>query len=182
MVFSAKYHKMAEGALLPSEARTMIIAIALGLILALIISLIDYDIMCKLWPVWAVLSVALMILVMAIGVAPQSRPDSRVWLDLKIFFFQPSELVKIFFIITFSTHINAVKQNINKIGSIILLAIHALIPVLLVMKSGDDGSALVFIFIAIGMIFISGIDWKYIAGILVLAVAAIPVLWVKLSE
>ncbi|MDD6807753.1 MAG: FtsW/RodA/SpoVE family cell cycle protein [Oscillospiraceae bacterium] len=182
MVFSAKYHKMAEGALLPSEARTMIIAIALGLILALIISLIDYDIMCKLWPVWAVLSVALMILVMAIGVAPQSRPDSRVWLDLKIFFFQPSELVKIFFIITFSTHINAVKQNINKIGTIILLAIHALIPVLLVMKSGDDGSALVFIFIAIGMIFISGIDWKYIAGILVLAVAAIPVLWVKLSE
>ncbi len=182
MVYSAKYHTMAEGALMPSEARTMIIAIALGLIMALIISLIDYDIMCKLWPLWVVISIVLMVLVMLIGKAPASRPDSRVWLDLKVFYFQPSELVKIFFIITFSTHINAVKQNINKIGTLVLLGIHAIIPVLLVMKSGDDGSALVFIFIAIGMIFISGINWKYIAGVAVLALAAIPVIWVKLSS
>ena len=111
-----------------------------------------------------------MILVMLVGVGPPSRPDSKVWLNLKVFYFQPSELVKIFFIITFSTHINAVKNNINKIGTLALLILHALVPTLLVMKSGDDGSALVFMGIAAIMLFVAGISWKYILAVVALVV------------
>lgn len=183
VVYSATLHDMAADATMPREAFTMIVAVVLGLAMAMIISLIDYDIICKLWPLWAVLSVALMLIVMSpLGVAPPSRPDSQVWIDLKFFYFQPSELVKVFFIITFSTHLNAVRHSINKIGTLALLGIHAAIPILLVMKSGDDGSALVFICIAIGMLFVAGIDWKYMVGGLVAVLAAVPLLWVKLSE
>ncbi len=183
VVYSATLHDMAADATMPREAFTMIVAVVLGLAMAMIISLIDYDIICKLWPLWAVLSVALMLIVMSpLGVAPPSRPDSQVWIDLKFFYFQPSELVKVFFIITFSAHLNAVRHSINKIGTLALLGIHAAIPILLVMKSGDDGSALVFICIAIGMLFVAGIDWKYMVGGFVAVLAAVPLLWVKLSE
>lgn len=183
VVYSATLHDMAADATMPREAFTMIVAVVLGLAMAMIISLIDYDIICKLWPLWATLSVALMLIVMSpLGVAPPSRPDSQVWIDLKFFYFQPSELVKVFFIITFSTHLNAVRHSINKIGTLALLGIHAAIPILLVMKSGDDGSALVFICIAIGMLFVAGIDWKYMVGGLVAVLAAVPLFWVKLSE
>lgn len=179
-VYSATKYTISDTVSFPRDALTMIIAVALGLIIALFISLIDYDVICKLWPLWSVLSIVLMILVMSpLGVAPKSRPDSQIWLKLGFFFFQPSELVKIFFIITFSTHINAVRNNINKPGTIALLLVHALIPTLLVMKSGDDGSAAVFIGIAACMLFIAGISWKYIVGALALAVAAIPLLWFK---
>ena len=183
VVYSATLHDMAADATMPREAFTMIVAVVLGLTMAMIISLIDYDIICKLWPIWGILSIALMIIVMSpLGVAPPSRPDSQVWIDLKFFYFQPSELVKVFFIITFSTHLNAVRHSINRIGTLALLGIHAAIPILLVMKSGDDGSALVFICIAIGMLFVAGIDWKYMVGGLIAVLAAVPLFWVKLSE
>lgn len=169
--------------ILPREAFTMIVAICLGLFMAMVISLIDCDIICKLWPIWAAMSVALMLIVMSpLGVAPPSRPDSQVWIDLKFFYFQPSELVKVFFIITFSTHLNAVKHTINKLGTLALLGVHAAVPILLVMKSGDDGSALVFICIAIGMLFVAGIDWKYMLAGFIAILAAVPLFWVKLSE
>lgn len=178
-VYSATRYTISDKISFPRDARTMIIAICLGLILSAIISLIDYDIICKLWPVFAVGSIVLMILVMLVGVGPPSRPDSKVWLNLKVFYFQPSELVKIFFIITFSTHINAVKNNINKIGTLALLILHALIPTLLVMKSGDDGSAVVFMGIAAIMLFVAGISWKYILAVVALVITAVPLLWFK---
>lgn len=183
MVYSATLHDMAAGATMPREAFTMIVAVVLGLFMAAFISLIDYDIICKLWPLWAFCGVALMFIVMSpLGVAPPSRPDSQVWIDLKFFYFQPSELVKVFFIITFSAHLNAVRHSINKIGTLALLGFHAAVPILLVMKSGDDGSALVFICIALGMIFVAGIDWKYMLAGFISILAAVPLLWVKLSE
>ncbi len=179
-VYSATRYTVADTGGIPRDARTMIIAVALGVFLAMVISTIDYDIICKLWPVCAIVGIGLMLLVMSpLGVAPPSRPDSRVWLDLKVFYFQPSELVKILFIITFSTHLNAVRNNINKIGTIALLLVHALIPTLLVMKSGDDGSAVVFMGIAAGMLFIAGLDWKYIAAGAAVILAAVPLFWFK---
>lgn len=183
VVYSATLHDMSPDAFMPREAFTMIVAICLGLFMAMVISFVDCDIICKLWPIWTALSIALMFIVMSpLGVAPPSRPDSQVWIDLKFFYFQPSELVKVFFIITFSTHLNAVKHTINKIGTLALLGVHAAVPILLVMKSGDDGSALVFICIAVGMLFVAGIDWKYLVAGLIAIIAAVPLFWVKLSE
>lgn len=182
MVYSATRVNLKEGQAIANDVKTMIIAVMLGVIVALIISIIDYEVIAKLWPVVAAIGILLMITVLIFGKAPSARQDARTWLDLKVFYFQPSELVKICFIITFSVHLNSVKHHINKLKNIILLGLHAMIPIGLVMKSGDDGSALVFILIAICMIFVAGISWKYIVGCIILLVATIPLLWVKLSS
>ncbi len=178
MVYSAKIHSASSG--IPRDALVMVIAVLGGLIGAMIISLIDYDIFTRLWFIWAIAGVGLMLLVMSpLGVAPPNRPDSQVWIDLGFFYFQPSELVKVLFIITFSFHLNAVKSDINKPLNVLLLGVHALIPTLLVMKSGDDGSAAVFLCIAFAMLFLGGISWKYIVSVLAVVAAAIPLLWFK---
>lgn len=182
MVYSATRASLREGKFISSDVRTMIIAVLLGVIIAIIISIIDYEVIVKLWPLVAGVGIILMVAVMIIGVAPPARPDSRTWIDLKVFYFQPSELLKICFIITFSVHINRIKHNINNFKNIIFLGLHALIPIGLVMKSGDDGSALVFILIAICMIFVAGIDWKYMVGGIILLIAVIPLLWIKLNS
>ena len=182
MVHSATLSTLKDGQAFSSDVRTMIIAIILGVIVALVISLIDIEAIIKLWPAVAGFGILLMIIVLIFGVAPSVREDARTWLDLGIFYFQPSELVKICFIITFSVHLNVIKDNLNSFKNIAFLGIHALIPVGLVMISGDDGSALVFILIAICMLFVAGIDWKYMLGGAVLALAAIPLLWVKMNN
>ncbi len=68
MVYSATLNSTTTG--FPRDARTMIFAVILGLILAMAISLVDSDIICKLWPVWAGLSILLMVIVFIFGVAP----------------------------------------------------------------------------------------------------------------
>ena len=68
-------------------------AILLGLIVALFLSVIDYEAMMKLWKLHAPLAVGLVLLTFVIGVAPNpDAPTDRAWLSLGITTFQPSDL------------------------------------------------------------------------------------------
>ncbi|MDR0315175.1 MAG: FtsW/RodA/SpoVE family cell cycle protein [Oscillospiraceae bacterium] len=184
MVASATRRSLENGGFFTRDVRTMFIAIFIGIIIAFIVSLIDYEIILKVWPVVAGVAILLMIIVFIFGEAPQggTRSDARTWLNLKVFAFQPSELVKIFFIITFGVHLNKVREKINSIKTISLISLHAVIPVLLVSISGDDGSALIFLLVAICMIFVAGINWKYMLSTSLVLLAAIPILWVNIDD
>ncbi len=177
MVFSATKRTVAEGGFISRDARTMIIAVVMGVICALIISLIDYEAMTRLWPLIAVVCLGLMISLFFIGDAPQGRSDAISWIKIGSFYFQPSELLKIGFMITFSVHIDSIKHDINKLKNVILLGIHAFIAVALVILTGDLGSALVFMIMTIGMLFAAGLYLRYFlfgAGAVILVA---PILW-----
>lgn len=175
LVYSAT--KNGATRLIPSELRTMIIAVAAGLILCLLISFLDYEVIIRLWPLVAIFCVLIMCALFIWGSAPPDRPDARSWFDLKIFFFQPSELVKIGFIITFAVHLDAVKDHVSKFTTVLLLGIHALIPIGLVMATGDDGSALIFILMFLGMMFAAGVHWGYFAAGFAAVAVAFPAVW-----
>lgn len=85
--------------------------------------------------------------------ANPDRPDARSWLDFGVFTFQSSELLKVGFIISFSYHLDMVKDKINRLKTIVPLVIHGMIPIALVIATGDAGSALVFLLMFIGMLF-----------------------------
>ena len=118
-----------------------------------------------------------MLSLFVIGSSPEGRDDAISWIKLGSFYFQPSELLKIGFIITFSVHLENVGSEINKLKNVILLAIHAMIAVGLVVLTGDMGSALVFMFITIGMLFMAGLQLRYfLFGIGAVALLA-PIAW-----
>ncbi len=182
MVYSATMHTLEENQSIPRDVRTMVLAIVLGLIMAMLISFVDTDIICKLWPVFAAVGIGLMIVVLLFGVGPEARSDAKTWINLGIMYFQPSELVKVCFIITFSVHLHTVQNELNSIKNVVLLLLHAMIPVGLVVISGDAGSALVFLLIAVSMMFVAGLNWKYMVAGAALAIAAVPLLWMKMGE
>ena len=186
MVLSATLHTAAEGVRFTRDFKVMIAAVCIGIIAAVIISAIDYEFIMKIWPIVAAVSIGLMLLlfVPGVGVGPAERPDAKTWISLAggRIFFQPSEIVKIGFIITFGVHLQKVKGNINHILTLIPLAIHALIPIVLVVKSGDMGSALVFMIITIVMLFVAGLHWLYFVAGGVLVLAALPLAWIFLLE
>lgn len=166
LVYSATYSSLSEGKIISSDVRSMLVSVVGGLIIAIAVSNIDYEVISKLWPIIAIGCVGLMIFTFFFGVAPPSRPDSKCWIDLKIFYFQPSELLKVGFIISFSYHLDLVKDKINKLKNIIPLVIHGLIPIALVLLTGDAGSALIFMVIFIGMLFFAQVNIGYfVAGI-----------------
>lgn len=179
MVSSATY---GGESLLSRDAKVMVLATCMGLIAAMVISFIDYDIILKLWPLVGLGSVVLMLGLFVFGVSPEGRSDAISWYKIGSLYFQPSEIVKIGFIITFSFHISKVKHHISSLKHVFFLCVHAAIPIVLVVATGDMGSALIFIFMFIGMMFAAGVHWLYFpAGALAVA-AASPVIWLKVFD
>lgn len=177
MVYSATRRTLTEDALIPRDVRTMIIAVILGLACALIISLVDYDALARLWPLIALVCLGLMVSLFFIGDAPEGRSDAISWIKLGSFYFQPSELLKIGFMITFAVHLDSVKHDINKFRNVFLLGMHAMVVIALVILTGDLGSALVFMVMTLGMLFSAGLYVRYfIFGIGAVALLA-PILW-----
>lgn len=166
LVYSATHSSLKDGKIISSDVRSMIVSVLLGVIIAIIVSNIDYEIISKLWPIIAAGCAALMVYTFFFGVAPSARQDAKSWIDLKIFYFQPSELLKVGFIISFSYHLDLVRDKINKIKTIIPLVIHGAVPIGLVMMTGDAGSALIFLVMFIGMLFFARVNIGYfVAGI-----------------
>ena len=181
MVSSATFDAE-TGALFSRDSKVMILAAILGLSAAMIISAIDYDIILKLWPVVGAGCVMLMLLLFPFGVSPDARSDAFSWFRIGSLYFQPSEIVKIGFIITFAFHLSKVKNNISDIKHVFLLCMHAAVPILLVIATGDMGSALIFMCMFIGMMFAAGVHWLYFpAGALIVTVAS-PVIWFKIFD
>ena len=178
LVYSATKNTLADGQIISSEFKSMLVAVPAGIIAAIIISYINYDYFVKFFWLIGAAGLLLMIVTIVFGVAPDARQDSRCWLKItNSFYFQPSEVVKLAFVVTFAVHLNAVKDSINSIKNVILLAVHAIVPVGLVVITGDDGSALVFALIILGMLIAAGLHWSYflVGGLAI--TAAVPLAW-----
>ena len=107
---------------------------------------------------------------------PEGSDDSA-WLRLGPLSLQPGELLKFSFILTLAWHLDRISDRLNTPREVFYLCLHGAAGCVLIFVQGDMGSALIFFFIFVAMVFASGISWKYIAaGIGVIAVAA-PVIW-----
>ncbi|MBQ7006315.1 MAG: FtsW/RodA/SpoVE family cell cycle protein [Oscillospiraceae bacterium] len=185
MVHSAtRNDAIADGDLISRDCLIMIIAASAGIIACFIISFLDYDAIVRLWPLVAGVCLLLLLLLFPFGDGPSDRPGARCWLpiiqtDSFVVNFQPSELAKIGFLITFTAHIEAVKDNINSIRNILLLAMHAIVPIGIIIITDDLGSAMVFAFIFIGMMFVAGVQARYFVVAVGVIIAFVPLLWTK---
>lgn len=180
LVHSATLNTLTEDQMISRDTRTMLIAITLGFIVAIVISLIDYELIIKIWPAIAAVALLLMISLFFFGVGPDARSDAKTWLKItSSFYLQPSEFVKIAFVVTFSVHLELISDKIDKIKNILLLTAHGVIYAGLVALTGDIGSALVFIFIFVGMMFVANVKLRYFAIGLLAVIAMIPVVWTK---
>lgn len=89
---------------------------------------------------------------------------------------QPSEFAKISLIIGLAWVINYFKEKgkLNRPLSILAILAVIAIPVLLVIKQPDYGTAMVMLAIVAFMLFAAGLDYKYIIGAALLCAVALP--------
>lgn len=154
-----------------------IVASVAGITVALFISRMDYENICSLWPIWSAVSILLVLLTFTPLGLEATGTDDTAWLAIGPLTFQPAELMKISFIISFSMHLTKVQEHIREFKTVILLCLHGGIHILLVFLQGDDGTALVFISIFLSMLLISGVNLiYYILGFTGIC-AAVPILW-----
>lgn len=153
-----------------------IIGTVIGIVVAVIIANIDFDFFTRHWPAAAALGIGLIVITFLFGYAPGGT-DDKAWLDLGFTTFQPSELVKICFIVTFSAHLTRVKENINKPKVLLLAVLHGILPVALIHFQGDDGTALVFAIMMVCMLLAAGVSWKYFVSAIAALLVASPLVY-----
>ena len=163
-------------------ALMQIVASVLGLIAAILISRMDYEDICSLWPVWSGISILLVLLTFTPLGLNATGTDDTAWLGIGPLTFQPAELMKISFIISFSMHLSKVQEHIREFKTVLLLCAHGGIHILLVLLQGDDGTALVFICIFLSMLLVSGIHLIYYVLGFAGVCTAVPILWTNFMD
>lgn len=148
-----------------------LIAMGIGLLGCLVIAAIDYHKLAKLWFLYAPAALGLFALTFTSLGYGREGADDVAWIDLGFVQIQPSEILKLAFLLTFSLHISKVKEKLNRPLHLILLLIHAGLPMGLVAVQGDYGTAIVFAAMTVFMLFAAGLSfWYLLAGV----AAAIP--------
>ncbi|BED93030.1 MAG: FtsW/RodA/SpoVE family cell cycle protein [Candidatus Paraimprobicoccus trichonymphae] len=162
-------------------------AVLCGLSVAFFLQTTNYKFIARQWK-WIILfSIFLIIYTLIFGISVEGSlgVNARAWIS---FFgkvnFQPSELVKIGFVVTLSKHIAILEKEkkIDKIAYLFLVIIHILIPVILTHFQGDDGAAIIFLCIAFFISFVSSIKLRYFVGIFTLFLLLVPVIWNFLAD
>lgn len=158
---------------------SQVLAIIIGLFIALLMTIIDYRRIADKWIFFIVLSLGLLVLVFFIGINVTGTDDTA-WIVLPGgLSFQPSEFVKVFFIISLSKHMQILneKDRLHSLFGVLSLLLHTAVPVVLIHAQGDDGTVLVFLFIFIIMAFIGGVQLRYFLIMILLVATAVPIAW-----
>lgn len=149
-------------------------ALVLGLICFVFFSAIDLEVIAQRWKVLLVFNILILsaLFVFGAGIAG----GDRIWLRFGPVGIQPSEVVKITFIIMMAYHIHYLKEykNINSFASLLQLGLHFSYLVILL---PDLGNSLIFLFIFIVMLYLAGVKLRwFLLGIALLAVL-VPLIW-----
>ncbi|MEC1720568.1 FtsW/RodA/SpoVE family cell cycle protein [Schinkia azotoformans] len=161
-----------------------IIWFIIGCIVALCIFYFDFFSIRKLTPLLYIFGILLLIgvLVSPESIAP-SRNGAKSWFIIpSIGSIQPSEFMKIFLILMLS-YITTKHKDQYEIGIIyndfkllFKLGIIALIPMGLTLFQNDFGTSLVMFIITLGIIFLSGINWKIVCSIIFIGLLVLAIL------
>jgi len=120
------------------------------------------------WSVWLfVFGIILLVLVIFYG---DVGKGAQRWLDLKIFRFQPSELMKLTVPMMVASYL-ADKSLPPKFSWVLVVC------VLITAKQPDLGTALLVATAGFSVLFIAGISWRLLTTMGVLAAASAPILW-----
>lgn len=106
---------------------------------------------------------------------------ARRWLNLGITKIQPSELMKLALPIMLAWYFSKREANL-KVVDFIVAAVLLLIPVVLIMKQPDLGTAMLVTASGFYILFLAGLSWKFLVGGIVTLGALSPIFWSLLHD
>ncbi len=153
--------------------RTQITALGLGIFALFALVFIDYDLYGNFYIPIYILTNLLLVYTLINPLKAAEWGGVRSWIAIGPIVFQPSEIAKFGVIISLSKFIDIHKDNINHPAALLKIIIFAAVPVSLILLQPDLGTALVFIFFIAIMIYIAGLDRRYVLTILIIGLILI---------
>ncbi|MFV0576130.1 MAG: rod shape-determining protein RodA [Vibrio sp.] len=124
-------------------------------------------------PVLYIAGVLLLVCVLLFG---EISKGAQRWLDLGVIRFQPSEFLKLAVPLMVARYIG--KRPLPPTFRVLIVSlILVCLPTILIAKQPDLGTSILIAASGIFVIFLAGINWKFIAGAALAIGAFIPILW-----
>jgi rod shape determining protein RodA len=165
----------ADGGRSAARATTQFVRFGIGLCALFVIALIDIRVWMSLaYPAYAV---ALLLLIGvelfgAVGMGAQR------WLEIGPFRVQPSEVMKIALVLALARYLHGLSlDQVSRMKTLAPAVLLILIPVALVFRQPDLGTALLLLIGGASLLFLAGLGWRIVAVASVLGVAAAGVAW-----
>jgi len=133
----------------------------------------------KDWSYW-LYGAGLILLVAVLFVGHEGKGAQR-WLDLGIFLFQPSEIMKLAVPLAVAAYLAErplPPRMLRLLGGMAMIIIVAV----LIAKQPDLGTAILIASSGLLVLFLAGISWRLILGFITLCSAALPVLWYVMHD
>lgn len=159
------------------EFKKQIIWFIASAIMMVIVMLINYETLVKLSPIFY--GIFIILLIVVLFTKPINGATS--WFNIGSFSFQPSEFAKIAVILFLTFVISKIqeryKEDINKPTKLLIIFAAVAVPLLLIIKQPDYGTAMAFCVALFMMLFTSGLDKKYIIGALIIVCISAPIVY-----
>ena len=159
------------------ELKKQIMWFAISIVIMIVIMIIDYDVWAKLSPIFYGISIVLLIVVLF----TKARNGASSWFKIGAFSLQPAELAKVAVILFTSSTIAKIQERgkfeINVFWKLCITLATVLFPVFLIILQPDYGTAAAYLVSLVLMLYVSGIDKKYIIIASILVVIALPLLY-----
>jgi rod shape determining protein RodA len=146
-----------------------------GIVVMLLFARFDYSRLRELKIGLYALMIGMILLVFALAGATRG---SKRWIDLPFFRFQPSELGKVLLILALSAFLVDRMRRVNDRETTSRIMLLALLPAILVVAQPDLGSGLVYLAIALAVLFVAGTKWTHFAALGVIGTAAVTLVLV----
>ncbi len=158
------------------EFKKQILWFIISIPVLIIFIFVDYELIAKASPIFYGIFIILLIVVLF---TPEVN-GAHSWFQInETLSFQPSEMAKVFVIIFLSYIIVKIqsrgKEEISRFSKLAIIAVIVGVPLLLILKQPDIGTAMAFVFATIFMLFVAGIDKKYIIIASLLIAILVPV-------
>jgi rod shape determining protein RodA len=135
---------------------------AVGLVLMVVLTRLDYSRLRELkYGLYATM-LGLILLVIAVG---STARGSRRSFDFFLLSFQPSELGKLLLVLALSAFVVDRVRRLRDRDTTARAMLIALVPAMLVMLQPDLGTSLVYVVIALAVLFVAGTSWRHFAAL-----------------
>ena len=159
--------------------RTQLLWMVIALAAATVVVVVDY----RVWAEAAlVLHGVVILLLVAVLFVGTSVGGNRSWLVIGPLRLQPSELAKWTTCLVLAVYLARRVRGSIGLRQLLEMGLLAGVPVMLIARQPDMGTALIFLPIFISALLIGGVRWKVIVGILIIGLLLTPVVWTQLKD
>lgn len=113
------------------------------------------------------------------GVVPDLRGAYR-WIRLPGFQLQPSELMKLGYILALAWYLRY-RRNYRTFGGLMTPFLISIVPMVLILKEPDLGTVLLFLPVLFGMLFVAGARIKHLATVIAFGIVVAPLACLNLQ-